>query len=53
MDLNSDQMFLLAKIEVLQKENDALKEERVNTLQKLELAEAKENGMFEINPELC
>ena len=62
MDLNSDQMFLLAKIELLQKENDALKEERVTTLQKLELAqisvsllkaeivvmkEAKENEMIE------
>ena len=28
MDLNSDQMILLAKIEFLHKENDALKEER-------------------------
>ena len=46
MDLNSDQMFLLAKIEFLQKENDALKEERVTTLQKLELAEVKENEMI-------
>ena len=39
MDFNCEQMFLLAKIEFLQKENDALKEERVTTLQKLELAE--------------
>ena len=39
MEFNCEQMFLLAKIEVLEKENDALKEERVTTLQKLELAE--------------
>lgn len=47
MVLNSNEIFLLAKIEVLQKENDALKEERVATLQKLELVEAKENETFE------
>ena len=47
MVLNSNEIFLLAKIEVLQRENDALKEERVATLQKLELAEANENEMFE------
>ena len=34
MDLNSDQMILLAKIEFLEKENDALKEERVTSLTK-------------------
>ena len=64
MDFNCEQMFLLAKIEFLQKENDALKEERVTTLQKLELTkisvsllkaeigvikEEKINAMFEHN----
>ena len=52
MDLNSNDMFL-SKIEFLQKENDALKEERVATLQKLELAEAKENQLFEHQIEMA
>ena len=52
MDLNSNEMFL-SKIELLQKENDALKEERVASLQKLELAEAKENQMFEHQIEMA
>ena len=68
MDFNCEQMFLLAKIEFLQKENDALKEERVTTLQKLELTkisvsllkaelgvikETKENEMFEHQIEMA
>ena len=68
MDFNCEQMFLLAKIEFLQKENDALKEERVTTLKKLELTQisvsllkaeigvikdAKENEMFEHQIEMA
>ena len=68
MDFNCEQMFLLAKIEFLQKENDALKEERVATLKKLELTQisvsllkaeigvikdAKENEMFEHQIEMA
>ena len=68
MEFNCEQMFLLAKIEVLEKENDALKEERVTTLQKLELTkisvsllkaeidvikEQKVNAMFEHHIEMA
>ena len=68
MDFNCEQMFLLAKIEFLQKENDALKEERAITLKKLELTQisvsllkaeigvikdAKENEMFEHQIEMA
>ena len=49
--MSSDQMFLLARIEFLQKENDELKEERVTNIQKIEhlkvIYEENENKMLQ------
>ena len=39
MELNAENMYLLALVETLKKENDTLKKEKVNLIQKLENAE--------------